>query len=86
MEKMFIAYFQEAKDLSQIEEIVACVSQVEGLSASEARTVLESNEFKDEVMHKYKTVRGVVNGVPYFIVKNQRGGRPTAFSGAQVTN
>ena len=44
-----------------------------------------SDKYKSDVMQKdYQMKRLRVGGVPFFIIENQNGGRPVAFSGAQV--
>lgn len=44
-----------------------------------------TDSYKAEVISKDEQMKGMrVSGVPFFIIENQNGGRPTAFSGAQV--
>lgn len=44
-----------------------------------------SDKYRAEVMHKDNQMKRMrVGGVPFFIIENQNGGRPVAFSGAQV--
>lgn len=85
MEKLFHAYFEEAKDLSKVPELLS-VASIAGLDTVAVETVLQSNQFRDDVLrydHQVKTQLRV-SGVPYFIIEsNKTGERPTAFSGAQ---
>jgi predicted DsbA family dithiol-disulfide isomerase len=43
------------------------------------------DSYKADVLGKMADMKKMrVGGVPFFIIENQNGGRPTAFSGAQV--
>jgi predicted DsbA family dithiol-disulfide isomerase len=86
MEHLFRAYFQDAKDLSNVHELVNVAMSV-GLPEATVKSVLESDQYRSEVLgadeRSKRNLR--VSGVPYFIVENNNGGRPVAFSGAQVS-
>ena len=90
MEAMFHAYFEEAKDLSRPEELlsVARLIGLETASGSELEEIVQptSKAYLDVVMSKVHESQGQlrVRGVPFFIIEPRDGGRPTAFSGAQV--
>lgn len=84
MEAIFHAYFEEAKDVSKVPELVTIAGSI-GLDTEAVRTMLESDEFKDEVRQYDREVKTQlrVSGVPYFIVESNVGSKPIAFSGAQ---
>ena len=85
MQKMFHAYFEEAKDLSKRDELEAVATEV-GLSSEDVGTVLGNKDmYRQEVIDADRQAKHSmrVSGVPYFIIENCNG-RPTAFSGAQV--
>lgn len=86
MEAMFHAYFEQAKDLSTPEELMAVARSV-GLEHAGVEQVLAagSTELKDEVMASVRDSqrRLRVSGVPFFIIEPVDGSRPIAFSGAQ---
>ena len=77
MEAMFKAYFEDAKDLSKHDELLA-VAEGAGLPREGASTVLGSDQFADVVQKKDEgnKVMGI-SGVPFFIIG------PYKFSGAQ---
>mmetsp|Transcript_18471 Transcript_18471/g.37185 ORF Transcript_18471/g.37185 Transcript_18471/m.37185 type:complete len:178 (-) Transcript_18471:234-767(-) len=84
MEKLFHAYFEEAKDISKISELLS-IASLAGLDTVAVEAVLQSNQLREEVLrydHQAKTQLRV-SGVPYFIIESNNGQRPTAFSGAQ---
>lgn len=85
MDKLFHAYFVEARDLSKKEQLVE-IAQSAGLNGTDVAEFLETDKYKDDVLQFYQKARTQlrVTGVPYFIIENNNGGRPTAFSGAQV--
>lgn len=85
MESLFHAYFEQAKDLSKVDELLSCAKAV-GLDETAAREILEGTAFRDEVLLADGEVKSKlrVSGVPFFIIEPLGGGRPTAFSGAQV--
>jgi len=77
MDKMFYAYFTEAKDLSDANELLQ-VAQDAGLDRAECEGVISSDQFVDVIARKdggFK--RGGVSGVPFFILGGYK------FSGAQ---
>ncbi len=84
MEKLFHAYFEEAKDLSSVEELSAIATSV-GFNEESVNTFLQSDEYRSEVLQSdQRSKRALrVSGVPYFIIEDNNGGRPMAFSGAQ---
>lgn len=87
MEKIFHAYFEQGRDVSKTEVLTELASETGlGSSADELKTMLSSEDYKDEVLQYDRQVKQHlrVSGVPYFIVHNNNEARPTAFSGAQV--
>jgi predicted DsbA family dithiol-disulfide isomerase len=84
MEALFHAYFEEGKDVSKVPELISLASSV-GLDAEAVRSMLSSDQFKQEVFQYDRQVKSQlrVSGVPYFIIESNTGDRPTAFSGAQ---
>lgn len=87
MEKIFHAYFELGLDVSKTEILVGVVGEL-GVPAwsAEVGAMLASEEYKEDVLQYDRQVKQQlrVSGVPYFIVHNNNGSRPTAFSGAQV--
>ena len=84
MESIFHAYFEDGKDVSKIEELLAIASTA-GLDVDAVRSMLSTDEYRQEVLQYDRQVKTQlrVSGVPYFIVESNTGARPTAFSGAQ---
>ena len=84
MELMFKAYFEDAKDLSQHAELVACADAC-GLCGRAAGALLESDQYQREVDAKVSSwSRQGVSGVPFFVIHPASGaGTPVSFSGAQ---
>lgn len=84
MEEMFKAYFEQGKDLSKHDELIACASAT-GLDANECASMLESSRFRQEVSSKARSwSQQGVNGVPFFVIYPASGdGQPVGFSGAQ---
>lgn len=84
METLFKAYFEDARDLSRREELVACAAAC-GLDGEAAGKALHSDAFQREVDAKATGwSRQGVSGVPFFVVHPASGnGEPVAFSGAQ---
>ncbi len=85
MSQMFHAYFEEARDLSKKSELIKVVEAV-GLESVSIASLLDTNSLKVEVAQKEREYKRnlKISGVPFFIIENNNGGRPTAFSGAQV--
>ena len=87
MEAMFHAYFEQAKDLSKPEELMA-VARLAGVDEAGAQEVVAagSSVLRDEVMASVQDSqrRLRVSGVPFFVIEPLDGGRPMGFSGAQV--
>ena len=86
MESLFHAYFEEAIDISKRDQLVA-VAVTAGLNAATVGEMLNSSAFRDEVLLFDRLAKSQlkVSGVPFFIIEDGKGGRPTAFSGAQVS-
>lgn len=84
MEAIFKAYFEDAKDISKVPELLSIVASV-GLDQSAIESMLATNAYSQEVAQADRQVKTQlrVSGVPYFIVESNTGARPTAFSGAQ---
>lgn len=84
MESLFQAYFEDSVDVNDIENLVACVSKVDGLDVSAAKTAIESGSYSEGVLRKDADAKKKrVNGVPFFIIENQNDGSTIKFSGAQ---
>jgi predicted DsbA family dithiol-disulfide isomerase len=78
--RLMKAYFTDGMNLSNIETLVSLAKEV-GLDESEAKNVLESNQYKDEVQAQIDEARKVgVQGVPFFVINRKYG-----VSGAQQT-
>lgn len=79
-ERLFQAYFTEGAALDKAETLVKLVSEV-GLDGEEARSVLESDAYTDEVRADAKRARALgIQGVPFFVIDEKYG-----VSGAQPT-
>jgi predicted DsbA family dithiol-disulfide isomerase len=78
-EKLFDAYFTQGEDPSN-HELLLRVAGEAGLNVQQARTVLESNAFGDEVrQQEYYWKRAGINSVPAVIVNERHlisGGQP----------
>jgi predicted DsbA family dithiol-disulfide isomerase len=86
MESLFHAYFEEAKDLSNREQLIE-VAVGSGFERSVLEEIVNSETYHDEVIRADREgkQRYRVSGVPFFIIEPADGSRPTAFSGAQVS-
>jgi predicted DsbA family dithiol-disulfide isomerase len=79
-ERLMKAYFTDGAAISDTETLVQIVSEV-GLDAEEARAVLNSDTYADEVQSDKQRARAFgVNGVPFFAIDEKYG-----ISGAQPT-
>ena len=77
-ERLFKAYFTEGRVLGDAETLVQLVSEL-GIDADEARTVLNSDAYADEVRADEQRARAFgIGGVPFFAVDEKYG-----VSGAQ---
>ena len=77
-ERLFKAYYTEGKDVADYDTLVQLATEV-GLTAEEARKVLEENKFADDVRQdQYQAYQVGVQGVPFFVFNNKY-----AVSGAQ---
>lgn len=78
--RLMKAYFTDGKNLSDIDTLVKLATEV-GLDQKQAKEVLVSNQFKDEVSAQIDEARKVgVQGVPFFVINRKYG-----VSGAQQT-
>jgi predicted DsbA family dithiol-disulfide isomerase len=84
MNALFVSYFEQAKDLSKSDELLACAGSC-GLDISAAATMLDSSRYRSEVITKAMSwSRQGVRGVPFFVIHPASGnGKPVGFSGAQ---
>ena len=77
--KLFDLYFTDDGNPSNTEELLQAVEDV-GLDIEKAKTVLESNQFADEVMQEQAAYRQAgIQSVPSFIANNKylmTGGQP----------
>lgn len=77
-ERFFHAYFTEGKALNDAEALVQLATEI-GLDAEEARAVLISNAYADEVRADEQRARAYgIRGVPFFAIDEKYG-----VSGAQ---
>lgn len=77
-EALFIAHFIEGKNVGDIYTLVEIAGSL-GIDTDEARQVLISEEFDDEVKHDFSEARNHgISGVPFFILNGKY-----AVSGAQ---
>jgi predicted DsbA family dithiol-disulfide isomerase len=78
LEAMYSAYFEKSQPLFSHEDLFKICTTV-GISESDARAVLESEDFKDEVISDRQLAAQLgANGVPFFVVDMKYG-----ISGAQ---
>lgn len=77
-EALFIAHFIEGKNVGDINTLVDIAGSL-GINTDEARKVLTSEEFDDEVKHDFSEAKDHgISGVPFFILNGKY-----AVSGAQ---
>lgn len=77
-ERLFAAYFTEGLNIADLETLVTLGESI-GLSGTEIRTVLASNQFANAVQHDIREAQMFgVRGVPFFVFD-----RKYAISGAQ---
>lgn len=77
-ERFFKAYFTEGKALGDTETLVQLTSEL-GIDADEARAVLNSDAYADEVRADVRRARALgISGVPFFAIDEKYG-----VSGAQ---
>lgn len=83
-ERLFAAYFTEGRDVGDAETL-ASLAERAGLDAAEARAVLASERFADEVEASQDEARRLgVTGVPFYIFRPDGEGEDAyAVSGAQ---
>jgi predicted DsbA family dithiol-disulfide isomerase len=81
MERLMRAYFTDGEQTSDPEVLVRLVTEA-GLDADEARSVLESDRYAEEVRaDEHTAARLGINGVPFFVL-----GRRYGVSGAQTSD
>jgi predicted DsbA family dithiol-disulfide isomerase len=77
-EALFIAHFQNAKDIAQIDTLLAIAKDL-GIDQEEAKAILTGDDFAEAVRYDiYEAQQIGVRGVPYFVFD-----RKYALSGAQ---
>lgn len=88
MEELFHAYFEEGKNISDVEELSIIAQKINDINPDEVRQVLSSDALLTEVLQADQAAKSVyrVRGVPFFIIENNNGSQPVAFSGAQVSS
>ncbi len=80
-ELLFRAYFTDGKNIDAVNTLVQLAGDI-GLDTTEARKVLESNQYADEVTQDINEARQLgAKGVPFFVLD-----RKVAVSGAQDSN
>ena len=78
LEEMYSGYFEKTQGVFSDDELLAFVSQV-GLDQAQAKAILASNDFSDEVLHDQHLAQQLgANGVPFFVFDMKYG-----ISGAQ---
>ena len=78
LKTMYAAYFEHGKPLFTHEDLLSLVAEA-GLDVQAARTVLESEQYEDNVVEDMQTARAFgANGVPFFVFDRKYG-----ISGAQ---
>lgn len=79
-ERLLQAYFTEGQRIGDIETLVKLAEET-GLDANEARTVLQSDTYTEEVTADLNEARTLgITGVPFFVIDEKYG-----ISGAQPT-
>jgi predicted DsbA family dithiol-disulfide isomerase len=77
-EQLFKVYFEEGKNIDDLETLLQCAAQV-GIPQAEAKRVLDTHEFEEEIDHDIYESRLIgVQGVPFFVFDRKFG-----ISGAQ---
>lgn len=77
-ERLFKAYYTEGKNTGDMETLALLGEEV-GLQAEAIRTVLQSDQYaQDVLLDQYKAQQLGINGVPFFVFNNKYG-----VSGAQ---
>lgn len=81
-EALFISHFIEGKNVGDIDTLVAIAGSL-GINTDEARQVLASEEFNDEVKNDFSEARSHgISGVPFFILNGKysvSGAQPAEF-------
>ncbi|NML57320.1 DsbA family oxidoreductase [Chryseobacterium cheonjiense] len=81
-EALFIAHFIEGKNVGHIDTLVAIAGSL-GINTDEARQVLTSEEFNDEVKNDFSEAGSHgISGVPFFILNGKysvSGAQPVEF-------
>ena len=68
IENLFRAYFTDNKELADI-ELLQKIGEESGLSASEVKSLLESNQFEDDVKNdELEAFERGIHGVPFYII------------------
>jgi predicted DsbA family dithiol-disulfide isomerase len=77
-ERLLKAYFTEGKHIGKPETLIQLATEI-GLDADEARKMLASDDFKEEVRKDEKEAQQLgIRGVPFFVLNRKYG-----ISGAQ---
>jgi predicted DsbA family dithiol-disulfide isomerase len=77
-EQLFKVYFEEGKNIDDLETLLQCAEHV-GIPQAEAKRVLDTDEFEEEIDHDIYESRLIgVQGVPFFVFDRKFG-----ISGAQ---
>lgn len=80
-EQLFAAHFTEGKNIDDEETLIQIGVEI-GLQEEEIRTILQSDQYKDDVRQDIVMARRVgVQGVPFFVINNKY-----AVSGAQQSS
>lgn len=86
MENLYRRYFEKGEDIADIENLVEAAQEV-GVPEDEAKAAM-TEEKQADIIEKDKLVKTkwAVNGVPFYVIEQNDGGAPVAFSGAYPIN
>lgn len=71
IEAVMTAYFEDGKDISQLDVLLGIASEL-GLDAAEARRLLDDGEGQKAVEEDIATARAIgISGVPFFVIDNK---------------
>lgn len=85
MEALFQSYFEEGRNINDAEKLADMAEKVAGMEKDQALLAIRDTNLQDQVRAKdymYKSQMRVT-GVPFYIIDQNNGSRPVAFSGAQ---
>lgn len=82
MENLYELYFEKGENIGDVDKLVEAAQEV-GITADEAKSAMVEKNQAD-IIQKDRQVktRQAVSGVPFYIIEQNDGGKPVAFSGA----